>query len=219
MKARTGANRRRPALWGAVVLSAAGLLLVGCKALAAPWLLWGPEPTRTVPAEYPYLSGKKACVLVWAEMDTLFEYPHVRLEVAEHVAHAMKGNVAGVSVTPNREVEQLQQRERDWDRADPAVLGKRFGAERVLVVELTQYSTREPDSPHLYRGRISANVKVYDTSYPKSAPAYKSVVETVYPPDSVGQWGSSDRGIRLATMEAFAQDVAGKFYDRTIKVR
>jgi hypothetical protein len=172
-------NLKRLASPLAVLLLAGGL--AGCQWLAAPWLMWGPEVTKTVPAEYPYLAGKKACVLVWAEMDTLFVYPHVQLEVAEHVAYAMQGKVEGVSFTPNR--------------------------------------TREPDSPHLYRGRISANVSVYDTAYPNSEPAYRTVVETVYPPDSVGQWGSSDNGIRLATMQLFAEEVAGKFYDRKVKVR
>jgi len=200
-------------------LAALAGLVVGCRLLAAPWLLWGPEPTRTVPAEYPYLAGKKICVFVWAEMDTLFVYPHVQLEVAEHVTYAMQGKVPGASFIPNRKVQELQRREPNWDRADPAVLGKRFGAERVLMIELTQYGTREPDSPHLYRGRMSANVKVYDTGYPKAAPAYKTVVETVYPPNSVGQWGSSENSIRLATMQLFAEELAGKFYDRKVKVR
>ena len=37
------------------------------------------------------------------------------------------------------------------------MLGARFGADRALMIELTQYTTREPESPHLYRGRIAAN--------------------------------------------------------------
>jgi hypothetical protein len=204
--------------WPAILLLVAGAV-IGCRALAAPWLMWGPEPTRSVPAEYPYLAGKKVCVFVWAEMDTIFVFPHVQLEVAEHVAYAMQGKVEGISFIPNRNVNKLQRREPDWDRTDPAVLGKRFGADRTLMIELTQYSTREPDSPHLYRGRMAANVKVYDTAYPQATPAYKTVIEIAYPPDSVGQWGSSDDSIRLATMRLFAEELAGKFYDRKVKVR
>lgn len=190
----------------------------GCRLLAAPILMWGQEPTKEVPAEFPYLQGKKVCLAVWADSETLFEYPWVQLEVSEHVAKAIKPNVERVSFTPNRNVVELQQREVDWERTDPAVLGKRFGAERVLMIELTQYTTREPESPHLYRGRIAANVKVYDTGYPRSAPVFKTSVETVYPPESVGQWGTDDRAIRKATMEAFAAELAGKFYDRRVKV-
>ena len=199
------------------------LLLVpaagGCKLFAVPWLMWGQEPTKEVPAEYPYLKGKKVCVVVWADSETLFEYPWVQLEVSEHVAEAIKPNVSGASFIPNRNVVELQRRELDWDRSDPAVLGSRFGADRVLMLELTQYTTREPESPHLYRGRIAGNVKVYNTAYRDSAPAFKTTVEVAYPPDSVGQWGTDDQAIRKATMESFASELAGKFYDRRVKVK
>jgi hypothetical protein len=191
----------------------------GCRLLAAPVLMWGKEPTKEVPAAYPYLRDKKVSVLVWADSETLFEYPWVQLEVSEHVAAAMQPNVSGISFVPNRQVVELQRREPDWDRSDPAVLGAQVGADRVLMIELTQYTTREPESPHLYRGRIAANVKVYDTAYRNSAPVFKAAVETVYPPESAGQWGTDDVGIRKATMEAFALDLAGKFYDRRVKVK
>ena len=191
----------------------------GCRLFAAPWLMWGQEPTKEVPAEYPYMQDKKVCLVVWADSETLFEYPWVQLEISEYVTEAMKPNVAGVSFIPNRNVVELQRRDFDWERGDPTMLGKRFGANRVLMVELTQYTTREPESPHLYRGRIAANVKVYDTAYKDSAPAFKTAVEVVYPPESVGQWGTDDKEIRKATMETFATELAGKFYDRRVKVK
>jgi len=207
-----------------LVLICAGLVLVltaagGCRLLAQPALLWGTEPTRHVPAEFPYLQGKKVCILVWADAETLFEYPWVQLEVSEHIAEALKPNVRGVTLVPNRSVVEMQQRDADWDRKDPAALGARLGAERVLMVELTQYTTREPDSPHLYRGHIAGNIKVYNTGYRDAAPVFKTSVEAVYPPDSAGQWGSDDQSVRKAAMEAFATEVAGKFYDRRIKVK
>ncbi len=96
-------------------------------------------------------------------------------------------------------------------------MGEKFDVERVMLIELTQYGTREPESPQLYRGRISANIKVYNADYPNSAPAYKTSIMTVYPPDSVGEWGTSEPKIRRATMEAFAYDVAGRFHDRVVK--
>jgi hypothetical protein len=199
------------ATWALLLLAVAN---GGCKVIA----LWGREPTREIPAEFPYLEGKKVCMLVWADSETLFEYPDVQLEVSEHVAGAMKSHIRGISFIPNRSVIEFQRRETDWDRQDPAVVGARFGADRVLMIELTQYTTREPDSPHLYRGRIGANVKVYNANYRKSAPVFRTPVEIAYPPDSVGQWGTDDQAIRKAAMESFAEELAGKFYDRRVKV-
>ncbi len=204
-------------------LIAGGILLTltaglsGCEVFKALVVLWGKEPTREVKAEYPYLAGKKVAVVVWAEMDTLFEYPFVQYEIAKHAEYILGQQVADISFVPSKRVIALMERERDWDRKHPSWFGRTFDADRVLMIELTQYTTREPDSPHLYRGRIAANVKVYDSAYPDAAPAYRTEVETAYPPDSTGEFGMSDGAIRKATMEAFATDLAKPFYDRREK--
>lgn len=201
------------------LLGLLGAALAGCQLFMAPFLLWGKEPTRKVAAEYPYLAGKKVCVLVWAEPYTLFEYPHAQFDVAEHVRVAMERAVQGVSFVPNRQIVEFQRRNADWEAEHPARLGARFGAERVLEIQLTRYSTREPSSPHLCRGHIAANAKVYDTAAPDAEPTYTTAIETAYPPDSFGAYGTDDRAIRRATMQAFAAELAGRFYDRQEKVK
>lgn len=190
----------------------------GCKAFAFGAVMWGKDPTRDVAAEWPHLVGKKVCVVVWAEMDTMFEYPFVQLEVARHVEESMTPAIKGISFVPPREVTSYQQRNPDWDREPPARIGAEFGADRVLFIEMTQYTTREPDSPYLFRGRISANLKVYDAAQPEAAPLYRSTVETVHPADTPGQYGTDDATIRKEAMEAFAVQVAGKFCDRREKL-
>lgn len=212
-------ERRASNLMLAAGVTAMAAAVGGCQWLALPFLLWAPEPTRKIAAEYPYLAGKKVAIAVWAEPDTLYEFPHVQYELAEHVAREIQRHVHTVTFIPNRRVRDVQAGDPDWDRMHPAVLGARFGAERTLLIEVTQYTTRDPDSPHLYLGRISANVRVYNTAYPKALSAKDWVVETVYPPDGPGRWGSSDSSIRAGVMQAFAEQTARKFYDHQIKVR
>ncbi|MCK4341150.1 MAG: hypothetical protein KAY37_05430 [Phycisphaerae bacterium] len=206
-------------LWAMVLLLPLAAGIAGCEAFAFGALMWGKEPTKNVAAEYPYLADKKVCLLVRAEMETLFEYPQVQWEVADHVRVTLEGSVRGLTTVDPRRVVDFQRRTADWEKMDPAGIGKRFGADRLLEIDLTQYTTREPESPHLYRGHISALVSVYNTDYPNSEPAYSKEVQTVYPPNSPGEWGTGDRAIRRATLEAFAQDVAGRFYDRKVKVK
>ena len=201
------------------VLAVGCLCLAGCQAMAMPFLMWGEEPTKTVPAEFPHLEGKKVAILVWADNDTLFEFRNVQLELSEYVAAALKANIKKLDLVPNRSVIDYQRSDADWDRKPPAQVGANLGAQRVLMIELTQYTTREPDSPHLYRGRISANVKIYDTSVANSSPTYKSTIETIYPPGAAAECGSSDTSVRDAAMRGFAADVCGRFHDRKVKVR
>lgn len=208
-------------------LQAAGLLLLlagglvgaaGCRLITAPILMWGKEPTKEVVAEYPYLSGKKVALLVWAEPYTLFEFPNLQLEISEHVRVALKTYVPEITVVPNRPIVEYQTQNPNWDRENPALIGDRFGAERVLLIELTHFTTRPPDAPHLYRGHAAANVKVYDTSEPDALPAYQTPLDVQYPPDSHGSYDTDQRDIRRTTMQRFAAELAKKFYDREEKL-
>jgi hypothetical protein len=191
------------------------LVLCGCKALA----LFGDEPTKTVPAEYPYFADKKVCVIVRAPEETIFEHSNVQWEVADHIGVVLEANVHGVTVIDPKKVGAKQRAEPDWQRRDPAALGKELGADRLIEVDLTQYMTREPDSPYLYRGHMAAAVRVYNTEYTNAQPTYKTDIQTVFPPDGPGQWGTNDREVRKGMMEAFAQDVVAKFYDRKVKIK
>jgi hypothetical protein len=194
------------------------LPLVACSSGCHLLGLLGPDEMKTVPAEYPYMAGKRVCIVVRAGMETLSIYPHVQLEVADHVRVQLEANVKGTTVVEPRKIVDLQRSDPDWEKMDPAALGKRFGADRVLECDLTQYTTREPESDYMYRGHISAALRVFDTEYPNSQPTFQTQVQTVYPKDGPGKWGSDDRAIRRATMEIFAQDVAFKFYDHKVKV-
>ncbi len=199
------------------LLAAALPLLTGCEMFMFHNLMWGDEPTKRVPAEYKYLSNQTICIVVRAEPETIFEYPHVQWEVADHIRVALEANVKGLKVVDPKRVVEHQRRDANWAKEDPADLGKRFGAERVIEVTLTQYTTRDPDSPHIHRGHIHGLVNVYRAKYPNHEPAYSADLRTFYPPAQSGEWGQPERTIRRLLMEAFAQDVAGKFYDRDVK--
>ena len=191
------------------ILAASG----GCKLVA----LFANPPMKDVVAEYPYLTDKRICIVVRADQEMEFEFPNLRWEVADHVRVALEANIEGVTVVEPRRVVDFQNSNPDWELMDPAVVGKRFRADRVLEIDLTQYTTREPESPHLYRGYITAALSIYNTEYPDSEPAYQAEVRTVYPPESAGDWGTTDRDVRAATMEAFAEQTTERFYDRRVK--
>lgn len=206
-----------------VALSAALTGSAGCQLLAAPFLAWGPEPTKTVKAEYPHLQNKTVLVLVWAEQDALFDYPTLQYVLSEHIRVALEGNVTGVRCVPSRPVAEMQQRELDWDRRHPAEHGTRFGADQVLSIEINQFSTREPDSPHLLRGRITANVKLYDPAHgTQVGPVWEPAggpLRVVHPEDGPGAWDVPESEIARELLGRFAQELAGRFYDRKVKVK
>lgn len=187
--------------------------LVGCQAIAAPWIMTGEEPTKRVKAQFPHLKGKKVAILVWADSDTRFEYPFVRLELAEHVKSELESRIDDIKFCSNRQIVELQDRDPDWDRKPPGQLGQRVGAERVISVELSQYTMREPESRHLLRGRISAQVMIYDATHPDASYLYKTEISIAYPEKSEGRWGNDEPTMRREAMEAFATALVKRFYD------
>jgi hypothetical protein len=206
--------RRARRLLAAGLLAGLAATNSGCVALA---YLFGQEKTRDVKAEYPYLAGKHVVTLVRADAETLFEYPQVQWEIGDHLRVTLEANVRGVKVVPPKEVVDFQRASSAWEQMDPAEIAKRFDADRLLEITLTQYTTREPDTPHLYRGHIAALVSVYNAEYAHRDPAFAKEVQTVFPPSSATAWSAGDRAIRRATLEAFAVDVSNLFYDRKVK--
>ncbi|MBK9120192.1 MAG: hypothetical protein IPM18_11410 [Phycisphaerales bacterium] len=191
------------------------IFLTGCRMFA----LILPPIVKDVPAEYPYLYNKKVAVVVHTEQETLAVYPHVQWEIADHVRTALQANVRGITVIDPEEVAQYQRQNTDWASRDPARVGQDLGVDRLIEVQLTEYTTREPESPYMYRGHITAALRVYNVAYLRAQPAFRKEVRTIHPPDGPGAWGTTDREIRAATMETFGLDVAGLFYDRTIEER
>ncbi len=210
-------HRRQYAL-AAIMLAAASHAIIGCRALAFPFLMWGEAPTKEVSAEYPHLAGRQVLVMVRAEADTLFDYPHVQYELARYVQAAIEPNVSGVGFVPAKPVAEMQQQEPSWDKTPPAAHARRFRADRVLRIELTRYGTREPESPHLFRGHIHATVSIYDPAYGDNVDAvYRTTIESVFPEGGPGSYGVNDREVRRAVMEQFATQLARKFYDHEIE--
>lgn len=200
-------------------LSGLFLALPGCQ-LAGALAVMLPPPKKTVKAEYPYLNNEKLCVLVNAEMETLFDFPHVQYELSEYIAKDIETNITGATLVAPRTIDELQQRDPRWAMRDPARIGAQFGATKVMVVDLTQYATREADSPHLYRGRISANVRIYDCEYFDHQPTFSASIDTVWPSDSpAGAWGIDDTEVRDATMRQFSTELVNRFYDRKVEMR
>lgn len=194
----------------AVVSLSLGLL--GCNWLT-PLAFVLPEPKRTIEPEYAHLSGS-VTVLVWAPLETIYDYRHARLEVAAYVATELSENIRKLKCT---EVDLVEDYIRSSSQFafDPVAVGKHFGTDRVIYLELLEFAFREFEAPDLLRGRIRASVVVYDISDP-SVPAKRYELEpaqVVVPEDGPLIYNSTAAiGLRQMTYEEFAGVVAKKFY-------
>jgi len=195
------------------ILAAALAGSVGCN-LIVPLAVLGQPPTQKVAAEFDKLAGTKALVLVWAEDDTRFDYPNVRIEVGAYVANHIESHVDGVSFVPARQVEEYVESHAGASH-DPVAIGRHFGVDRVIHVVLLEFTMRDREMAQFHRGRVRASVAVYDLRDPSGTPQRYALsdVFVVYPEHRpIGFDANAPTIVRQKTYEAFADTVGRKFY-------
>jgi hypothetical protein len=195
-----------------VIATASAAWLAGCN-LILP-LAMMQEHKRTIPPEYAKLDGKRAMVLVWAEPETLFDYPHVRLELATYVRDKIRAKLSDVTFVEPVRVEDHLQRSLDAD-ADPVRIGRQFNAQIVVYIELLEFQIRDPEVPDLVQARIRASVAVHDLTADPDEAAFQEltpvlVTEPEGPPVLITRANVTQ--IRQAAYVKFAEMVARKFY-------
>jgi len=200
------------------LLAASLAAVCGCNLLAYPLYLTAPEPVRKVPAEFDKLPGKTVAVVVWAEPATLFQFPHIRLEVAAQVAYQLGRHIKDTHVVEPQQVADYQDRHPNWASLPPAELGKKFGADYVIFIELLKYTTRDPKSPALFRGRATASVAVYDANEPSRRWTLTQAVAQ-YPARQTGLISGDDMSVHRRLLEQLGIQIARKFYDHEVKVQ
>jgi hypothetical protein len=194
---------------------------VGCNLISVPFVLFAPDPTEEVPAEYAHLKGQRVVILVWAEQATLYEFPKVQVSLASHVRYFLKEKLPDLDIVAPSKVVRYMRNNPDWATESPAKIGKLFKADAVMMLELMELNTREPGSPNLYRGRARARVTMYDLTGDEERPKGMALkpAEAVYPPDRpIGVLRADDRAIRAALYQEFGRTVARKFYDHEVKL-
>ena len=99
--------------------------------------------------------------------------------------------------------------------AEIPAAGRYFRADKVIHITLLEFSMRDREMAHFYRGRVRASVAVYDLK-DKSGTTQRYAltdVAVVYPETrSQGFDGTSAQVVRQKTYEVFADSVGRKFY-------
>jgi hypothetical protein len=206
----------------AMILLAAAMMLGGCKPMSfLLYALWPGAREKKIEAEYPGLADKTVAIVVYCNQDSLYEYPGVRLSLAAMVGEGLRKakGLEGVRLVDPRSIVKYQDENIYWDEMDKTALGKAFGSDRVLFLSLMQYTTREPGSLNLYRGRITAQASVYDVSVPeRQAKVWDwDNIRVVYPKnDPTGLLRDPETSIRYRTESIFADMLVKKFHDHKV---
>jgi len=179
-----------------------------------------PTPsTETREAEFGGLAGKKVAVVVYADEVIRYDYPAAPLDVSYALAAEMRKRLSGTSLVAPERVAKYQQENVYWDSMDKGKLGATLGADYVLYVTLVEFSTIEPGSLHLYRGRIACEIDVYEAGRTeRDGHVFDGGdLRVVWPEEApVGRPGLDDRQIIYATSRLLAEKLVRKFYSHEV---
>lgn len=201
--------------WGPICWAALAIclpLLYGCDLVRAFAIASAPK-TEKVDAEFGRLPGKKTLIYIWVPVEIKWDYPHIRLELAKHLAAYLKTNVKDFRVVEPEAVETYLEKSRNVE-ADPVQLGKHFQADMVVHLSLYQFSLRDPGMAHFYRGRLYSSVEVHDLGKGDVAERVPlREVKVVCPEEkAIGFTNVRADQVRQQTYEMFTAEVGKKFH-------
>ncbi len=206
-------TRKRTSRQMVSILVGLAMFSCGCSYLL-PLAFIG-NPKQKIAPEFDKLAGTRTLILVWADPATLFDYPHVRLELANYVGDQIQAELKSTEIVDSLRVADY--RERALDSAiDPAVVGREFDADIVLYIELLRFQIRDPDAPDFLRAQIEASVAVHDLKADPDEPRiyHLKPVEILYPEQGRVLFTSTNSiTVRQAAYILFAEKVARKFYE------
>jgi len=193
-----------------LMLVALALALPGCWFFAASEQMNG----KAVDAQYKGLDDKSVAIVVFADPATTLEYPNSREEISAFVTAKIQEGMPKVRLLNYKEVIRWQDDTLNWAAVPEKDIAKHFSVDRVIYIELLEYSTREPGSADLLRGRIRTVCKVFEAETPGDTPAWKNDFAVFWPeqmPEDVQH--SSDRIVRKRVLDAFSEKLVWCFYD------
>ncbi len=192
-------------------LLALSLAVSGCKSFDRP-----KGPQRVNPkAEYPGLIDQRVAILVTADDPVLYRHPGAPEQVARAVGARLAQTVPGIVLMSPIQLADFQQRNPYWMTLLPDDLSQRLGVQRLIMIDLSHFSTNEPGDAHLWQGLITAEVSVFENPAKiGNTPAHRSTITAAYPDrPSIGLVNADEQTVTLATLNYFARSVAWLYYD------
>jgi hypothetical protein len=179
--------------WLAVVAGAAGVLSSGCDMGSLAYFLM-PEARQDARMKgLPCEDEKKApkvAILTWSAMETRAEFIQADRQIsdllARDISELAKANKEHITFVSSRKVEDFKNNNPGWRALDMAEIGRRFGADYVICLEINNLSMYEPGGLNqLFRGRANVTVSLTDVKSPDDSPM-QEVMSCVYPSDARG---------------------------------
>lgn len=200
--------RLRPFLLASMVL--VPFALSGCWLFAAAGQVAGTKVT----AEYSGLKNASVAIVVYADQATTDEFTENRKELSTFVATTLRSKIPTVRVLNPQEVINWQDDTVNWFGLPEKDIAKHFSVDRVLYIELLNYTSRMGGGYGDLQGDIRANCKIFERESVGNSPVWTGTIESRWPKNGPLEATASDeRAVRSRTLQLFADDLVSHLYD------
>lgn len=199
--------------------------LSGCNVIGPIAAVTMPEPK--VPARYTNFQGQTLAVMVWADNATAIDHPSIQLDVATSLQSKLQQLIKGKDNKPAfkyfegasfpwpaASVVRFQQDHPDTEGQPVTDVAPRLQVSRLIYIEVENFQTRADSAVELYRGSISAILKVIEVKDGRATVGYEeSPVATTYPPGvpEEGTPNFGDRKIYVGLVDRFTTSIVHRF--------
>jgi hypothetical protein len=194
-------------------------LLSGCNAVG--YVAAAAQGEDMVEASYKGLAGQKCGVMVWADDGVLDDRQAIQLDTAKGIQlklqEAAKVNVsevANITWTSPEQILQYQQNHPETAGEAAEEIAPRLGITRLIYIEVEEFATHPNDSPDLWRGQMTATLKVVEITGTKAKVAYaergvNAVAPRNCPPE--GLPNLDEDAVYKGTVDAFTSEIGKRF--------
>jgi len=185
------------------------LSLTGCQMVG--WLAHGLTPEEGPPViepEYQGLIGKSVAVLV--AVDERSTSPAVAWKICAHVSSRLASTVRDIRVVDSRQMIKFMKENPDWIATPHGELVREMKVDRVVHIDVAQFTTHEPGNKELWQGNLIARVGILeaDAKDPYKF-AYVTDQQVLFPPDQpIGMLKANDEVIQTGMLNAFTDRLA-----------
>jgi hypothetical protein len=207
--------RRGGQLCAAFVLTALLTMSSGCALISyGLYVVTGGEKEVEVDAEYYGLDDQSVAVIVHADDRTLYEHADAPLRIARALSAQISDAIPTARLVDPNKVAKFQKDNPYW--VPYGDLMERFDADRLIVIDIDQYTTHDPQNTHYWRGVLSAGVSVTERDAADSEQfAYVNSLNIQYPQQPTPLLDSDEPTIEHGMVSRFAARVAALFHDHT----
>ena len=177
------------------------------------------------PAAYAGLAGQSAGVMVWADRGVRADWPSVQLDLANLIQNKLSKSTAielkGTTWPVQAASIVRYQTDHPGIEAAPITdIAPKLGVSQLIYIELDNFSTRSEVSMQMFRGNVSATLKIIQTQNGQSSIAYQEAsIHAFYPPKSPpeGVMNSDDLTVYRGAIAAMADEIVNRLMTHDVE--